>query len=139
MSSAPDDCERELEERDAELTALHRRIEELEMELAGERDTNGLMTYGQLFSAVLALLPGVSFAVSVQTHHHVYSRGEPSTCTSWRIWWACPSMKHGNSADGLTAEDALSAFKLALVNTPVPAGDPTGVSKLVGDADVGHP
>lgn len=138
-----DACEDALEHAEDEIGLLHRQVEELEIELAAARGrASERMTYGELFSAVHALLPRTSFTVAVSTNRFVHALVDVQPAkTSWRITWFLredkPDLMKVESVDCGTAEEALAAFKLALVNAPVPAGDPTGVSDLVRDADVG--
>jgi hypothetical protein len=131
-------CEDALEHAEDEIGQLHRQVEELEIELAALRGkASERMTYGELFSAVQALLPGVDFSVSVNTYRFTHS-GAHAPFNEWRVWWKPVRARdpgyHGEQVQGDTAEETLALLRRALAPA---ASDPTGVGDLVRDADVG--
>jgi hypothetical protein len=134
-------CEDALEHAEDEIGQLHRQVEELEIELAALRGkASERMTYGELFSAVSAIMPESSISISVHTARYAFDGKLGAPKTRWHISaWLRETVPSEDpiGVNGDTAEEALAAFKQALVNVPVPEGDLTGVDKLVGDADVG--
>lgn len=141
-----DNCDMEMEGMSEEIGRLHRHVEELETELAALRGkASERMEYGQLFSAVNAIMPQSSISISVHTARYVFDGKLGSPKTRWHVavWRreTAPSVPSEDpiGVNGDTAEEALAAFKQALVDAPVHEGDLTGVSDLVRDASVEAP
>lgn len=130
-------CELQLEEQDAEIAQLHRRIAELERELAaalGKACEH--MTYAELFAAV-GQLEVNTYVVRVETWRHVI----PDIASEVESEWAV-SGRAGEAwvhSKGRTAQQALAQFRGALPLPPVDTTDATGIGELVGDASVGPP
>ena len=100
------------------------------------------MGYAELFAAIAQRYAG-SFHIGVGTWRHVHSDGESVVTTKWDIAFdiARGEPVEGRPgcriATGATPDEALAAFDAALC-APIsaPAGDQTGVSELIGTAEV---
>lgn len=132
-----DNANSELAARDQLIDEQQAEIEALKAELAALKAPPARMTYAQLFGAVAALVPNLTFAIEVESWRWAFGdRGERHEVESkWMVFLGAP---RATRVEAPTAEEVLSKASLA-VQQFADATDQTGIGELIGDASVSMP